>query len=263
MFVLQNFAQLQGMNTAAPGSWTYQGGEDTIAEIGAANYFSEIANRVQVGDPIYVVGDDANEIMVVTAVNLDVTPNTITTSAFAPTGSVGTANLVDLAVTTAKLADGAVTTAKLADGAVTSAKMAADMLRHATVQVNNAGLLALNGTSLVMVAAPGANLAILVDKYAVRHNYDTAAFTGSGNVGLQYGNTAALAGVAASATLAETGLFTASANTLAAAAGAASNVAVSAVANTALYLSASTALAVGGGTATVDIWYKVVPTNNV
>ena len=39
-------------------------------------------------------------------------------------GSVGTSQIEDLAVTTAKIADSAVTTSKIADGAVTNSKLA-------------------------------------------------------------------------------------------------------------------------------------------
>lgn len=269
-FVLQNLAQFTLANSAAPSAFTYSAGDDTVSQVAAANYFSEAANRFQVGTLLYCVCDDADAFRTVTAVNLDVFPNTVTTSAFAVEGPIGTADIEDLAVTAAKIAsatitatqmaNSAVTTAIIANNAVTSAKLALDTIQRTTVALNNAQLLALNATSVSAIAAPGANLGIVVDKVVVRHNFLTGAFTGSGNVGLQYGSTAALAAPAASATIAETGLFTAAVNTAAAAGGTISNIAVTAWANTAVYISASTALAAGGGSATVDIWYKVIAT---
>ena len=104
-FTLQNWGRVfVTANTACPGVWSYQGGADALATIAAANYFSEIAYEVQVGDLIYVVGSDADEFLTVTAVNTAVNPNTITTSAFSTAGTIGTSNITNNAVTAPKLA---------------------------------------------------------------------------------------------------------------------------------------------------------------
>lgn len=92
--------------------WNYNGqadaANDTLAEIIASGYFNDFMQNLtegkgplQVGDVIVARGSDAAGQYLVTSVTTNVT-----LSAFAATGSVGTANLDNGAVTLAKLATG-------------------------------------------------------------------------------------------------------------------------------------------------------------
>ena len=80
------------------------------------------------------------------------------------TGAVGTTELADGAVTAGKIVTGGVGTAQLADGAVTPAKVEEDLLRYVDVQLTNAQILNLATVPVTIVAAPGANKAIIVHK---------------------------------------------------------------------------------------------------
>ena len=65
----------------------------------------------------------------------------------------------------------------------------ADLLRYADVQVTNAQLLALLGTDITLVAAPGANKALLVRSVYLFFDVTTTAYTlGSAALAIGYGS---------------------------------------------------------------------------
>jgi len=99
-----------------PQLWTYESATDNLATIAAANYFSDKAFAMSVGDFIIATGSDASNLYIVDAVSTSVTPNTISIVSFSTSGVVATANIQDNAVTTVKIADANVTLAKLAAG---------------------------------------------------------------------------------------------------------------------------------------------------
>ena len=78
--------------------------------------------------------------------------------------AVGTAAIANQAVTAGKIVTGGVGTAQLADGAVTPAKVEEDLLRYVDVQLTNAQILNLATVPVTIIAAPGANKAIIVHK---------------------------------------------------------------------------------------------------
>lgn len=76
------------------------------------------------------------------------------------------------------VASTSVGTGQLADGAITSAKMDAGLLRSATVNLTSAQIKALKATPITLVAAPGADLAVVPVSIALVVNYGgTNAFT--------------------------------------------------------------------------------------
>lgn len=78
------------------------------------------------------------------------------------------------------VASTSVGTGQLADGAITSAKMDAGLLRSATVNLTSAQIKALKATPITLVAAPGADLAVVPVSIALVVNYGgTNAFTES------------------------------------------------------------------------------------
>jgi hypothetical protein len=97
-----------------PTIFTYGSAVDTVATIGAGTYFLPVLLDLHLNDLIYVVGSDSSIFYTVSAIDYDAMTYTLA-SAF-PTGSVGTANIQNLAVTTAKIADANVTLGKLASG---------------------------------------------------------------------------------------------------------------------------------------------------
>lgn len=97
-----------------PAIFTYASAVDNVAAIGGANYFADVVYDLALNDLIYCVGSDASAFYQVSAVDRDA--GTVAVVSAFPTGSVGTANIQNLAVTTAKIADANVTLAKLAAG---------------------------------------------------------------------------------------------------------------------------------------------------
>ncbi len=64
--------------------------------------------------------------------------------------------------------------------------LAPAVLVEATGTLTQANLVAMNGTPVTLVAAPGAGKAIVVDEVELLHSYSTAAYTGGGDVSIEY-----------------------------------------------------------------------------
>ncbi len=251
----------QGLNV-----WTYNGlatgGNSTAAQIVAAGFFNPFMQNLvtgkgplQIGDTIVVSGSDANGMYKVS----DVTTN-VEVVVFAATGTIDTANLVDGAVTAGKLATDAVTTIKILDANVTSAKLAATTVQYATVAITAAQFNGMYATPKQLVAAPGANKLIVLDKVDLLMTYGSANYAAGGVAAVQYDSTANGAGVIASTTLAAA-TFQAAVST-----GFMFNTGVvpqtfSTCVNKGLYLSnISGAFTTGDSAFVAHIWYKVIAT---
>lgn len=270
-FLIQNWSRqsvalntgktdVSGADYGGPAIFTYRSAADSVATISAANYFSpdSAVYDLSVGDIIMGLGSDASFALQVTAINREA--NTITTASMGLTTSIGTANIVDLAVTTAKINDLAVTTGKIAANAVTSAKLALNVLQYATVAISAAEFNGMYAAPKLLVAAGGANTLIVLDKLDLLMTYVSANYAAGGVVAVQYDSTANGAGVIASTTLAAA-TFQAAAST-----GFMFNTGVVAqtfttCVNKGLYLSNVTgAFTTGDSTFVAHIWYKVVAT---
>ena len=237
--------------------FTYVSPNDAVATIVAANYFLSMYADLCVGDIIWGSGTDASFAVQVTAS----TSTSVTVASMGLTTSIGTANIVNGAVTTAKLADLNVTTGKLALNAVGSAQLAANVLQYATVAMTAAQFNGMYAAPFLLLAAPGAGLMNVIDKLDINLVYGSAQFAAGGAVGAQYGNTVHGAGPAASATEAATDYTSATASTMFHISGGLSTGAVTSTAiNTAIYLSnATAAFTTGtGGSFVVNIWYKTI-----
>ncbi len=119
-------------------------------------------------------------------------------------------------------------------------------------------------TPVQVIAAPGANKAIIVNHAVLNMTFVSAQYAAGGAVGLQYGNSAHLAGAPASATEAATDFTGAAASTLFRfGAGLSTGAAVSSAANAAVYISNDTAaFTTGDSTFKLWVWYEVIPTNS-
>lgn len=253
-----------------PQLWTYESATDALATIAAANYFSEKAFAMSVGDFIMATGTDASNMYIVATVDTSVVPNTITVDSFTASGSVATANIQDLAVTTAKLAADAVTNAKLADDAVetanivdanvTSAKLAADVLQYVAVPITAAEFNGMYAAPVELVAAAGADTLLVLDRVVLAMTYGSAAYAAGGVAHVQYDDTANGAGVIASTTLAAAS-FQDTASTVYSFNAGVVEYPFATCANTGLFLSNITgAFTTGDSDMVAHVWYKAIPT---
>lgn len=160
------------------------------------------------------------------------------------------------------IANNAVTGAKMANNTVTSTQLALNTIQYARVPLSNANFLGMYATPVSIIAAAGANTAIVIQRMVLETVYGTTQSAAGGAVALQYGNAAHGAGALATATIAAATLNGDTASTLNMAAGAAADVLLSAAANTAVYISNQTgAFTTGDSTYFVHVWYEVVATN--
>lgn len=278
-FNLQNWSrQSVALNTGevtvdsvlvgGPALFTYRSAADSVATIAGANYFASVVYDLSLSDLLFIVGSDAVGMYIVSA--LDRSAGTISLTGASLTGAVATANIDNLAVTTAKLALDAVTNAQLADNAVqtenllansvTSAKLSLDVLQYTSVAVTAAQFNGMYAAPKLLVAAPGANKLLVLDKLQLLMTYVSAAYAAGGVAAVQYDSTANGAGVIASTTL-SAATFQAAAST-----GFNFNAGVvpetfSTCVNKGLYLSnISGAFTTGDSTFIAHVWYKVIAT---
>lgn len=262
----------------APNSFIYGSPTDTVATISAADYFLSMYADLSVGDWIFVNGTDGSTILIVVTSS----SSGVTTAGFAASGSVNTANIVNNAVTYAKFQQASaadvllgnptggaanyeeVTLGNGLDFASTALELKPSYLNVVEISMTAAQFNGMYATPVQVIAAPGANKVIVVDSCVLNMTYGAAQFAAGGAVGLQYGNTAHLAGPAASATEAATDFTGASASTLFRIGGGLSTGAALATAtNAAVYISNATqAFTTGDSTFKVWAWYKVIPTNS-
>lgn len=255
-----------GANNETKKIWIYNGSIDgsneAVATIAASGYFNPFMVSLDLGlgplsinDLIFIVGNDAYAMYTVTAVVTNVV-----VSVFAATGVVGTANIQDAAVTTPKIADANVTTAKLAANAVTSAKVDPQLLQYLEVDLTAANALAMFGAPVQVLAAQGANTLILVEHACLAMDYNTTAYAAGGAIGLQYGNTANLAGEAATATIPAAN-FQGAADTADMVAGILASGVFTGCENLGLFISNLTAaFTTGNSPLKLHIWFRVIPT---
>lgn len=174
-----------------------------------------------------------------------------------------TAMTGDIAITNAgvtTIQNNAVTTAKIIDGAVTTGKLSEDTLQYVSVPVSAAQIALLYANPLLMIASIGAHELIVIDHCVIEFDYNAAQYTAGGALGLQYDNTANLAGVAASSTEAAATINGFTADNMFRLTGATVGLAAN-MTDKGIFLSNDTAaFATGDGTMTVNLTYHVVTT---
>jgi hypothetical protein len=131
-----------------------------------------------------------------------------------------------------------------------------------TIAIAATDITGIYGTPKVILAAPGANFAYQIFGFAINYTFGTAAYTGGGNVTLQYGATVHAGAGVITNTIAST-IFTSATNTYGYATG--SGVVVTgteAYVNTAVYVSNASGAFVNPGTATgtanLTVYYQIV-----
>lgn len=175
-----------------PALFSYASAADNISTVTAANYFAPAVYDLAVGDLIFIDASDADGIYLVDAV--DRTAETVSVVSYGPAGAVGTANLIDGAVTALKLGTDAVTTVKILDANVTLAKLASgiapsDVVKYAAEYTTTGGAAAeaitVNGvlaTDLVFVQLKDAGTNV-VSVLSAAATADTITVTFSGDPG--------------------------------------------------------------------------------
>lgn len=137
-----------------PAIFSYASATDAIATVTAADYFADVVYDLAVGDVIIIEASDANGMYYVDAV--DRAAGTVSVASFGPTGSIGTANIQNGAVTAIKLASDAVETAKILNANVTLAKLASGIAPSHIVKYAGTSVYAGGGTSVAITVTGAA-----------------------------------------------------------------------------------------------------------
>lgn len=128
----------------------------------------------------------------------------------------------------------------------------------ATGTLSNANITGMYAAPVEILAAQGAGKGIMVHRFFLQQEFNSAAFTGGGAVILQYNNTANGAGTQASDTFSDT-IFSSGANTGQMQVGQLPISAATVYDNIGIYISNQTAaFATGDGTAIYRIWYSII-----
>jgi hypothetical protein len=283
-FVLNHFNNTSSGKADAPKQWTYYSSTDAITTIDDSGYFNDVTGSLSKGDLIYI--RDSAENLSQRTVSSATGAATVTTAAYVYSGTIGTSDIADGAVTAAKLAaavagaglSGAggsalavnvddstlnipVDTLQIKDSGVTAAKLVVSVPRTVSVAVTAAQFNGAYATPYVLVAAGGANTLHIVHEVVYEVNYGTVQFASGGAVAVQYDSTANGAGTLASATVAAATFNGYTADSTVGAAGALATGASSATVNKGLYLSNATgAFTTGDSTLQVHVTYSTVTT---
>lgn len=133
-------------------------------------------------------------------------------------------------------------------------------VRHKRISLTAAQIIAMYTTPVVVLAAPGSGKAIAVNKVIFKITRTSTVFTGGGAVIVQYDSTANGAGTNACDSTLAAATVTDSAGTAVSLRNGAVVSNSTAIVNKGIYISNDTAVfAAGTGTATVDVWYSVIP----
>lgn len=258
----------------APNLFMYGSPTDALATIAAANYFLTEYASLCVGDIILVNGTDGSNMYIV----LTSTSTGVTVQSFTASGSVATANIQNNAVTYAKMQQAATVTLlgnptggtanvseiTLGNGLAfsgTTLIVPNTNLIYAAVAITAAQFNGMYAAPKLLVAAPGANKLISVDKIDLLMTYVSAAYAAGGVVAAQYDSTVNGAGVIASTTWSAASFQAAASSGFLF--GAASSVVqtFSTCVNKGLYLSNITgAFTTGDSTFVAHVWYRIIPT---
>lgn len=262
----------------APNIFMYGSPNDTVATIIAANYFLTEYKSLAVGDWIMGFGTDASFAVQVTAVS----STTVTVASTGLTTNIGTANIQNNAVTYAKIQQTSVGSVLIGNPTGVAADVqeitlgngleftasALDVpntnLIYGTVAITAAEFNGMYAAPKALIAAPGANKVIVLERMVLAMTFVSAQFLNGGVVAAQYDNTVHGGGILASNSEAAADFLGAAASTLFqfnGAAGDSSQALFSGAVNKGLYLSnATAAFDTGDSTFVAHLWYKIIPT---
>lgn len=255
--------------------FTYVSPNDAVATIVAANYFLSMWPDLSVGDIIWGSGTDASFAVQVTATS----STSVTVASMGLTTSIGTGNILNNGVTYAKFQQVAAVslvgnpTGSLANAegitlgnglsfSGTTLQLDTNYSNYVEVTLSAAQFNGMYAAPVQLVAAPGANTLLVLDKLVLEMTFVSADYAAGGVVAVQYDSTADGAGVIASTTLAAATFFAAASTTFTFGGGVVALPFTTTV-NKGLYLSNVTQpFTTGDSTFTAKVWYKIVPTNS-
>ena len=262
-FVRQTTSSNSGQTSSSPSEggpaiYTYRDATDAVATIAGANYFANVVYQMSVKDILFIRGSDAFAAYEVAT--LDAAAGTITLASVGVTGAIGTANIVDLAVTTAKLDDDAVTTVKILDANVTSAKLEDALVHHARVTMTAVQWDAMYVSPFTLVAAPGVTEKLIPMRVVVNIDYGGTVFADGGAIHIQYDDTTLGAGPKATGTLAAATFIGYTADTTFGFTPVDTTLVDSTTLGQPLCISNATGAFTGGTSSAfiVDVWYSIV-----
>lgn len=147
------------------------------------------------------------------------------------------------------------TDAVMVANTLTSTSISKNLIQTVTVSLTAAQLIAMYAAPVVLIAAPGTGLTVVVLDAVFKFTATATQFTGGGTVQLQYDSTTHAGGVTPLTTFADT-VITSASSSIQQMQSAAGTVLAS---NKGIYISNATgAFAAGTGTATVNITYRII-----
>lgn len=257
----------------APNIFVYKSPNDSAATIAASNYFLSKYVELAVGDMIFGSGTDASfglQVATVSATGVTVISMGLTTA-------IGTADIVDNAVTFAKMQEIAthtilanptggtteVSEVTLGNGlefSGTTLRVPLTNLQYAAVAITAAQFNGMYAAPKLLVAAAGANTLLVLQQLQLAMTFVSAAYAAGGVAAVQYDSTANGAGVIASTTL-SAATFQAVASTTFTMNADVVPLPFTTTVNKGLYLSNVTgAFTTGDSTFVAHIWYRTIPT---
>lgn len=278
-----NYTNGAGTSEGNEGLFQYNGktAGDAIATVIAANYFLPVVNLLQVGSVIFISATDGDGMYVVSTLTYpdeDGAGAAVAIVSYGANGSVGTANIQSHAVTYPKIQQASAATLlgnptgglhdveeiTLGNGLdFTGTVLEASKTNgvYLTGTINAASFQGMYAAPVLLVAAPGTHVALVVEEFVLETIYGTTQYTAGGAVGVQYDSTLHAGGAPASATIAAATINGYAANAVVGVQGSLASAAASAVVNKGLYLANATqAFATGDSTFVYHLWYSVVPT---
>ena len=264
-------------NTAAPQIFSFMSTTDNAATVEAANYFAPFSYDLLPNDFVFCVCSDATVLLQVLTVDNTVVPALVTTELVGFSGSVATANIQDHAVTYVKMQQASahtilgnatsgtanveeITLGNGLDFTGTTLEVTPSLLQHVQIAMTAAEFNGMYAAPKLLVAAPGANKLVVVDKVLLNQTFVSASYASGGVVAPQYDSTVHGGGTAASsATIAAATINGIASNSIVGLTGLTAVTASAALINKGIYLSNATgAFTTGDGTWTVDVWYHTI-----
>lgn len=265
-------------NYYAPGVEGVSG--DTLLEISAESYFDSVNHDLATGDVICAqsVRDGAGDVPAIATYVVLNTDGVITLTAFNfGAGTIGTANIVNGAVTYAKIqevgvhsllgnptgalaATSDITLGNALEFSGTTVRVPLNVAREASGTITAAQWNAMSAAPMAILPAPGAGLMHVVDRLLLRMTFVGVQYADGGAVILQYGADPLGAGVdALTGTIAAATIHGIAATSALSLTGFTAVTATAAAVNGALTLSNQTApFTTGDGTWEWHCWYRTV-----
>jgi hypothetical protein len=260
----------------APNVFFYGSPNDAVATIVAADYFLPQYASLAVNDWIMGNGTDASFAVIVTAVS----STSVTVESTGLTTSIGTADIINNAVTFAKMQEIAthtllgnptggtteVSEITLGNGlefSSTTLRVPLTNLVYTSVAITAAEFNGMYDAPKELIAAQGANTLIVVDQMVLAMTFVAAAYAAGGVVAAQYDSTVHGGGVLATNSQQASDFQAAASDAFIfkGASGDDSDALFSAAVNKGIYLSNATgAFTTGDGTWVAHLWYRVIPT---